>query len=50
MTIESWQWLWDRRADTSPSPEGNKIIDEWLIELMAEQDYTVLDGVITKVG
>jgi hypothetical protein len=50
MTIESWQWLWDRRADTSPSPEGNSAITEWLEELITEDGYCLVQGKVVKLN
>jgi hypothetical protein len=50
MSQEMWQWLWNRRADTSPTPEGNPAINEWLEEIMTEDGYCLVQGEVRKLS
>jgi hypothetical protein len=49
LTHEQWQWLWNQRANTSPTPEGNPEVNDWLFEMITEAGYDVRDGVVVKL-
>jgi hypothetical protein len=50
LTREQWQFLWDQRANTSRSPEGNQYVNDWLFELITEHGYDVRDDVVVKLA
>ena len=50
LTVAQAQWLWNQRANTSPTPGGNPAINDWLFEILTEQGFDVKDDVVTKLG
>jgi hypothetical protein len=49
LSIEQWQWLWNQRANTSRSPQGNAEVNDWLFELITECGFDVRDGAVVKL-
>jgi len=49
LTQEQWQWLWNQRANTSPTPSGQQEVNDWLFELITECGYDVQNDVVVKL-